>query len=91
MEKIVYEDPITHRKYDALKEGDQTMIVGPPEGLVDELGLPEPFATNLHNIMHARGIFTYTQASRNNVLQGALQEALTIDAQRLTENMRPRR
>jgi len=88
MEKIEYTDPLTQRKYEALKNGGDTMIIGPPEGLVDELGLPEPFATNLHNILYRRRIFTYAQASRNNVLQGALQEALTIDAQRLTEAFR---
>lgn len=85
MEKIEHTDPLTHRMYEALKNGDHILIIGPPEGLVDELGLPEPFATNLHNILYRRRIFTYTQASRNGVLQGALQEALTIDAQRLTE------
>lgn len=88
MEKIIHEDPLTHRRYDAFKNGDDILIIGPPEGLVDELGLPEPFATQLHNILHARRIFTYTQASRNHALQGALQEALTIDAQRLTEAFR---
>lgn len=85
MEKIEYTDPLTKRKYEALKDGDEHLIIGPPEGLVDSLGLPEPFATNLHNALKKRGIFTYTQASRGNLLNGALQEALTIDAQRLTE------
>ena len=42
------------RKYEALVEGDNTIIIGPPEGLVDEAGLSEPFATYLHNILHAR-------------------------------------
>lgn len=85
MEKIEYEDPVTHRMYEAYKDGDEIIIIGPPEGLVDHLRLPEPFATNLHNILYRRRIFTYTQASRNGALQGALQEALQIDAQRLTE------
>lgn len=88
MEKIEYTDPVTHRKYEAFKNGDDVLIIGPPERLVDELELPEPFATNLHNILFRRHIFTYAQASRNGILQGALQEALTIDAQRLTEAFR---
>ena len=88
METIEYTDPATRRKYEALRDGENTMIIGPPEGLVDDLGLPEPFATNLHNILYARHIFSYTQASRGNQLLGALQEALLIDAQRLAEAFR---
>lgn len=85
VDKIEHTDPLTHRIYEALQHGEDIMIIGPPEGLVDMLGLPEPFATNLHNILYRRRIFTYAQASRGNVLHGALQEALNIDAQRLTE------
>lgn len=85
METTEWTDPITHRKYEVLKDGEHQIIKGPPEGLVDDLGLPEPFATNLHNVLYARKIYTYAQAGKPNVLIGALQEALTIDAQRLTE------
>lgn len=85
METIEHTDPVTHRTYKAFKDGDNLMLFGPPEGLVDDLGLPEPFATRLHNILYQRKIFNYAQASRNGVLLGALQEALNIDAQRLSE------
>lgn len=75
------------RKYKAYQLGEeQRVIVGPPEGLVDELGLPEPFATNLHNILYARGLFCYADVARaKNSLLGALQEALRLDVQKLAE------
>lgn len=85
MEVIEYTDPVTQRKYRALKDGEHQIILGPPEGLVDDFGLPEPTATNLHNVLYRRGIFNYAQATKGNALIGALQEALLIDAQRLAE------
>lgn len=74
------------RKYKAYSSGDEVLIIGPPEGLVDELELPEPFATRLHNIMFARGFISYADVAKaNSNLMGALQEALSIDVQRLNE------
>lgn len=74
------------RKYEALVNGKEKIIIGPPEGLVDELKLPEPFATRLHNALHARGILNYNDATRNSKnLVGALQETLLLDAQLLTQ------
>ncbi len=77
------------RKYKAYVSPDEQagafVLVGPPEGLVDTLSLPEPFATTLHNILYKRGIFTYADAAKKNVILGALQEALQIDAQKLAE------
>lgn len=61
------------------------VVIGPPDGLVDELGLPEPFATTLHNILFDRKIFTYADASRPKVMMGVLQETLGIDAQKIIE------
>lgn len=61
------------------------IVIGPPEGLVDELGLPEPFATRLHNILYDRKIFNYKAASANGALKGALQDALSVDTQKLAE------
>jgi len=81
MQRIEHEED--GRKYEALQEGDQVMKVGPPEGLVDFL--PEPFATNLHNALFRRKIFTFKQASSNGALQGAINEALTLTAQRLSD------
>jgi hypothetical protein len=85
MERIVHTDE-KGRRYDAWKSGeDMIVIIGPPEGVVDVLGLPEPFSTRLHNCLHARGIFSQREASRQNVLLGALQDALSLDVQRLNE------
>jgi len=66
---------------------DEThIILGPPEGLVESLNIPEPFATRLHNILCDRGLLTYKDVARNQkVLQGALQEALNLDVQRIAE------
>jgi hypothetical protein len=81
---------ITHtddrgRKYKAYQDGDKVLIIGPPEDLVDELGLPEDFATRLHNILFRRGIFSYEDAAGNhNNLLGALQEAYRLDVQKLS-------
>lgn len=74
------------RKYKAMEDGDQRIILGPPEGLVDALGLPEPFATNLHNILCDRGLINLAAIKKTpNALAGALQEALMLDVQKLTE------
>lgn len=74
------------RKYKAREEGQLRIIVGPPEGLVDELGLPEPFATTLHNSLYERGMLTYADVrSAPQNLMGALQDALAIDQHKLSE------
>lgn len=85
IETTEYKDPVTGRLYKALQDGDSVIPIGPPEGLVDALELPEPFATTLHNILYARGILTYADATKPKALIGALQEALTLDAQKLAE------
>lgn len=85
MDRVQYKDPMNGRLYEAMQEGQQTVIVGPPEGLVDSLGWPEPFATNLHNALYARHIFTFREAQTPKGIQGALQEALQLDVQKLTE------
>jgi hypothetical protein len=74
------------RKYKAYREGEMIVIVGPPEGLVDELGLLEPFATRLHNVLFRRGLWNYQEVRKQrNALLGAYQEALRLDVQKLTE------
>jgi hypothetical protein len=77
------------RKYKAYVSPDEQMgayaVIGPPESLVDELGLPEPFATRLHNILYERGIMCAKDATRPNAIAGALQEAYQIDAQKIVE------
>ena len=85
METIEHRDH-KGRLYKALRDGDSIILLGPPEGLVDALALPEPFATNLHNVLYRRKLFSYKDLARgHNNLVGALQEALTLDAQKLTE------
>jgi len=77
------------RKYKAYVSPDAQegafVIIGPPEGLVDALHLPEPFATRLHNVMYERGIFTYADATKKNAMLGVLQDALNVDANLITE------
>lgn len=74
------------RQYEVLSEGDLTIVVGPPEGLVDSLGLPEPFATDLHNVLFRRKLYNYSAINKDpRALQGALQEVLMLDVQRLSE------
>ena len=76
------------RLYRVLSNGNPEMaiIVGPPEGLVDSLDLPEPFATDLHNALYRRGVFNMKIVNKNpGNLMGALQEILRLDTQRLTE------
>jgi len=74
------------RKYKAVRENDMVVIIGPPEGLVDDLGLPEPFATHLHNVLYRRELWNYAEVAKDpNKLVGAYQEALRLDAQKLTE------
>lgn len=83
----IVEHRIGDRLYSALSDGNGNHIIqGPPEGLVDELGLPEPTATNLHNALYRRRLFSYEEISRRpQELQGAWQEALQVDVQKLTE------
>jgi hypothetical protein len=86
METIEHTDE-KGRLYKAFTNGaGQVIIIGPPEGLVDELKLPEPFATTLHNILYHRGMLTYRDAMlAQKELIGALQEALQLDSQKLME------
>lgn len=77
------------RKYLAYISPDEQagayIIIGPPPGLVDVLGLPEEIATRLHNALYARRIFTYADISKKGVAMGVLQEVLSVDAQKLAE------
>lgn len=78
------------RKYMAYVSPDEQqgahIIIGPPEGLMEFLNLPEPFSTTLHNILFARGLYNYKAIAANQkIVIGALQEALAIDAQKLVQ------
>jgi DNA-directed RNA polymerase subunit E'/Rpb7 len=81
---------IEGRKYMAYVSPDEQngafVIIGPPEGLVDTLHIPEPFATTLHNILFDRKLFTYKDIAANQkVAVGVIQEAMGLDAQKLVE------
>lgn len=58
--------------------------IGPPS--LDVLNLPEEIQTRLHNELFVRGIYSLRDATlgRQNLL-GALQSALKIDVERLTD------
>lgn len=59
------------------------ILVGPPD-IVDDLGLPEDIATNLHNQLFHRKLWTMKDLERNpQSLLGALQAALNIDVARI--------
>jgi len=77
------------RKYLAYISPDEQsgahVIIGPHEGLVDSLGLPEPFATTLHNVLYDRRIFNYDDISKRGVAVGIIQELMGLDAQKLVE------
>lgn len=74
------------RLYETMQSGDHAMIVGPHEGLVDELGLPAEAATRLHNILYRRKLYNYTQASSHpQEVFGAIQEFYALDVQKLVE------
>lgn len=83
----ITEQVIGGRKYRAQADGvGHAIIIGPPEGLVDDMKLPEPFATSLHNKLYERGLFTYRDVAKDpRQIQGALQEAMLLDVQKLTE------
>lgn len=75
-----------NRNQEAYEEDGMVIPIGPPERVVDVLGLPEPVATELHNALHKRGLLTFADVSRNpKSVQGALQEVLMLDVQKLTE------
>ncbi len=64
-------------------EANMGIPIGPPD-VVDYLGLPEPLATRLHNILHERGLFDVKTLQKNDTaIVGAWQAALRVDANRL--------
>ena len=74
------------RNQEAYSEGELNIPIGPPERVVDVLGLPEPFATNLHNELHRRNLLTYADVMKSpQSAQGALQAVLMLDVQKLVE------
>lgn len=77
---------VGQRLYETMQSGDHVLIVGPHEGLVDELGLPEEAATRLHNILYRRKLYNYTQVSKHpQEVFGAIQEFYALDVQKVVE------
>ena len=71
-----------------MEEAPMGMPVGPPD-VVDYIGLPEPLATRLHNLLHERELFTIDDVrKRPRVLFGVLQSALKVDVNILMEGYR---
>lgn len=67
------------------EDPDLGIPVGPPN-FTEELELPEPFATRLHNQMFDRGFFTLKDIQkRSREVQAALQAALRIDTARILD------
>ncbi len=65
------------------EEAPMGIPIGPPD-VVDHLGLPEPLATRLHNLLHERGLWDIaTLRKKGNVLRGVWQAALRVDVNRL--------
>lgn len=61
------------------------IIVGPPEGLVDSLGLSREQADRMHQILFDRRIFTFKDIARGQTAQAIMQEILQLDSQKLVE------
>ena len=61
------------------------IVIGPLEGLVDTLGLPEEVATRLHNILYDRGILDLKSLSTRGTAQAVIQELFSVDANRLMD------
>ena len=60
-------------------EAPMGIPIGPPD-VVDAIGLPEPFATRLHNLLHKRGLFDVKTVRRTpQALQSAIQSAIKVD------------
>lgn len=66
-------------------QADFGILVGPPP-VVDALNLPEPFATQLHNELHRRGLWDANVVKKNaESLKGAIQAVVLVNAQILHE------
>lgn len=83
MRKVIHE--VDGRKYIVLlPEGADNPDLGIPYGpppFVDDLELPEPFATRLHNQMFNRSLFSLNDLrQRPREVQAALQAVFRMDA-----------
>lgn len=59
-------------------------VLGPAD--IDALGLPEPYATKLHNELYARDIISATDAAaRRNDIMSAFFAVFRLDTQRIVD------
>ena len=77
------------RKYQAHTDDSNPpggyIVIGPPEGLVDTLGLPDHVATRLHNILYERKLFNLKSLSGRGIAHSVIQELYSVDAQKLSD------
>jgi hypothetical protein len=66
-------------------EAEKGIPIGPPD-VVEELGLPEPFATNLHNALFDHKMWNIHVVRKNpKLLFGILQRIIRVDVHKLME------
>ncbi|KKM90673.1 hypothetical protein LCGC14_1236270 [marine sediment metagenome] len=69
-------------------DADKGVPIGPPD-VVDELGLPDIFATRLHNALFQHGLWNVNIVrKRPKILFSILQQTLKVDVQLLMEAFR---
>ncbi len=94
MREVDYQDERGRKYRVGLPEGvpdseaDKGVPIGPPD-VVDELGLPDPFATRLHNALFQHGLWNVNIVrNKPKILFSILQQTLKVDVQLLMEAFR---
>jgi len=89
MKQVTYEDERGRKYLVELDDNDPEedaylgIPIGPPD-VVDELELPDPFATRIHNMLFEKGLWSINELRKQpKALHGVLQAALKIDVQTL--------
>lgn len=88
MKKVTYTDP-KGRKYLRLVENNQEeemyqygINIGPPEDIVDGLGFPDDLATELHNQLFQRQLWSIKEVRKNpRAIFAALQAVFGVNQQ----------
>jgi uncharacterized membrane protein len=88
MKQVEYIDP-KGRKYLRMVENAESeemfqygINIGPPEGIVDGLGLPDKIATELHNQLYQRKLWNIKDINKNpKAVFAALQASFRINQQ----------
>lgn len=67
------------------EDASKGIPIGPPD-IVDELELPEPLATRLHNLLFRNKLWSATEVRKQpELLASALRSALRVDVQELMQ------